>query len=123
MKTTKLISMTLAIGLTALTVGSAQARENNHADETAITEAATSIVVLQFLEMRDARTQERLYYRVSEVAGRAGLSTAGVTASIEEGKLCAIIVDGVPLVAANYAQGYLAQVGKRATVATTSEPN
>ena len=83
--------------------------------------AATSVVVLQFLEMRDARTQERLYYRVSEVAELAGISTAGVTASIKEGRLCAIIVDGVPLVAANYAKGYLAQGGRRATVAAASE--
>ena len=117
MKTRTLITLTLTL---ALMVPAGAALAADRTDESATDEVSTPVVskmVLQLERMKDPRTQQRLYYRVHEVAKLAGQSEKVVLAAIDEGKLCVIRVDGVPLVLANFAKGYV----ENAAMASTAD--
>ena len=107
MKTRTLITLTLALAL-MVPAGAALATDDNDAlAADKLSQPAVSNMVLQFERVKDPSTQQRMYYRVHEVARSAGQNEAVVMAAIDEGKLCVIRVDGVPMVLANFAQGYV----------------
>ena len=108
MKPRTLMVVTLVIGLMLPAAGASfAAGSTDQPASEKLSEPPPSNVVLQFERMTDPRTQQRLFYRVHEVASLAGLPKDKILCSIQEGKLCVITVDGVPFIPANFAQGYL----------------
>ena len=118
MKPRTLIALTLAISLVVPVASVCLAADST--DRPASEKVSIPLVsnmVLQFERMSDPRTQQRLYYRVHEVASQAGITKDDVLASIRDRGLCVIRVEGVPLIPANFAQGYVEYMKKAASVA------